>query len=121
MIWLRTNNGILFGVCGGLAKVFHIPVGILRLVWVLSTICFGFGAGVYILLAISLPREDEYWRAYDRRILGVCSRLARKIDLEVGLVRFLTLCSVFVSFGTTIIVYFILNFVLSDEPTNSEI
>lgn len=121
MIWLRSNNGMLFGVCAGLAKVFHIPVGVLRLVWVLSILCFGFGFGVYFLLALSLPREDEYWRAYDRRILGVCSRIARKIDLEVGLVRFLALCSIFVSFGATIIVYLVLNFVLSDEPTNSQI
>ena len=112
---------MLFGVCAGLAKVFHVPVGILRLVWLLSTICFGFGFGVYILLALSLPREDEYWRAYDRRILGVCARLARKIDLEVGLVRFLALCSVFISFGITVIVYFILHFLLSDEPSQSEI
>ena len=112
---------MLFGVCDGLSKVFHIPVGILRLVWVLSTICFGFGLGAYVLLAIALPREDEYWRAYDRRILGVCARLARKTELEVGLVRFLALCSIFVSFGFTVVIYFILHFLLNEESTPSGI
>lgn len=115
MIWLRANNGLLFGVCAGLAKVLHTPVGILRILWVVSALFFGVGAGAYLLLALSLPREDEYWRAYDRRILGVCSRLARKSEMEVGLVRFLALCSVFASFGITVVAYFVLHFVLSEE------
>ena len=120
MIWLRASDGVLFGVCKGLSKIFHVPVGVLRAIWIFAFLCGGFGAGLYILFAISLPREDEYWRAYDRRVLGVCSRLARKTEMDVGLVRFFMLCSVLMSFGFTIIVYFLLNFLLDNESNRSD-
>ena len=115
MIWLRANDGVFFGVCKGLAKVFHVPVGLLRLIWIAAVLCGGFGIGVYLLFAIALPREDQYWRAYDRRVLGVCSKLARRNQIDVGLVRFFFLCSIFVSLGITVIAYFVLHFLLEEN------
>lgn len=120
MIWLRASDGVLFGVCKGLSKIFQIPVGVLRAIWIFAFLFGGFGFVLYILFALSLPREDEYWRAYDRRVLGVCSRLARKTEVDVGLVRFLVLCSALMSFGLTVVVYFVLNFILDNESNRSD-
>jgi phage shock protein PspC (stress-responsive transcriptional regulator) len=47
----------LGGVCGGLAPATGIESWIWRLMFVLTTIFFGFGALVYLLLWIFVPEE----------------------------------------------------------------
>lgn len=43
------------GVCGGLAKYFDIDVTVLRIIWVISVLVFGFGFWIYIILWAVLP------------------------------------------------------------------
>jgi phage shock protein C len=47
----------LAGVCGGLAKATGIEAWAWRLLFVLSTLAFGFGAVLYLLLWIFVPEE----------------------------------------------------------------
>jgi phage shock protein C len=47
----------LGGVCGGLAAVSGVESWVWRLVFVLFTLTFGFGALIYILLWIFVPEE----------------------------------------------------------------
>lgn len=117
---LRSADGIIGGVCSGLAKPFEIESGILRILFIGSTLLFGTGVGFYILLWIALPREDRAAKAYDSRVFGVCASLAKKLNMEVGLVRFLALISIFVSLGTTVIIYVLLYFILPSAKTLSE-
>jgi len=54
--WHRSQNGVLMGVCAGLAETLECPVGVMRLLWLLIAL---FTAGipvliVYILLGILL-------------------------------------------------------------------
>ena len=119
MKWVRSKDGALFGVCKGLAKTLDIPVGIFRIIWILSVLFFGAGLGLYLILAISLPREDKIVEALDPRLLGVCCKIALRTDVEVGVVRFLTICLSLMSLGATVVGYVVLYFVLEDKATQS--
>jgi len=119
MKWVRAKDGILFGVCKGLAKSLDIPVGAFRLIWILSILFLGAGFWLYMILALSLPREDKIKEASEPWILGVCSKIAQRSDMEVGIARFLAIVLALFSGGATIVGYIILYFVLEDKKTQS--
>ncbi len=48
------------GVCGGIAEYFNIDPTIIRLVWAILSIWFGFGILIYIIAAIVMPSFPEY-------------------------------------------------------------
>ncbi|RYE64827.1 MAG: PspC domain-containing protein [Oxalobacteraceae bacterium] len=52
----RTDRWIS-GVCGGLARASGVDAWVWRLVFVLFTLTFGFGAVIYVLLWIFVPEE----------------------------------------------------------------
>ena len=115
MKWVRAQDGAIFGVCKGLARAFEIPVGLFRLLWILSILFFGAGFWLYLLLAISLPREDKAVQAREPVLLGVCSKIAVRSQVEIGVVRFLTICLSLLSLGATVVGYVILYFVLAEK------
>ena len=115
MKWIRARDGALFGVCKGIARALEMPVGIVRLTWIACILLGGVGLGVYLLLAISLPREDKAYSALEPRLLGVCVKLAKKTSLEVGIVRFIALCLLFASLGLTSVLYLIGYFAMDDQ------
>jgi phage shock protein C len=47
----------LGGVCGGLAKVTGLESWVWRIIFVLFTVCVGFGLLVYLLMWIFVPEE----------------------------------------------------------------
>jgi phage shock protein PspC (stress-responsive transcriptional regulator) len=47
----------LGGVCGGLARVTGLESWVWRLIFVLFTVCVGFGVLVYLLMWIFVPEE----------------------------------------------------------------
>jgi phage shock protein PspC (stress-responsive transcriptional regulator) len=119
MKWVRANDGAVFGVCKGIARTLDIPVGLLRLIWIISVLFFGAGILLYLMLAITLPRQDKAAEALQPWILGVCSKIALRTDLEVGIVRFLAVSLSLISLGATVIGYVILYFVLDNKPNYS--
>lgn len=58
----RSRKGEIFGVCQGVADWRDLPVGVLRLIVVISIIATGIFPGIliYALLAIFIPLEPEY-------------------------------------------------------------
>lgn len=116
MRWVRASDGALFGVCKGLARALDIPVGLFRLIWILSVLFLGAGFFLYFMFALSLPREDKTVEALDPWLLGVCSKIALRTNLEVGIVRFIALALALLSLGATIVGYVVLYFVLDDKP-----
>ena len=117
MKWVRSSDGAIAGVCKGLARTLGISVGIFRLMWLISIVFFGVGIALYLMLAVSLPREDRQAEALEPWILGVCSKIALRTGLEIGIVRFLAISVALMSFGATLIGYFVLYFVMDDEET----
>jgi phage shock protein PspC (stress-responsive transcriptional regulator) len=116
--WVKARDGAIFGVCKGLARTLEIPVGLFRVFWVLSILFLGAGIGLYILLAVSLPSEDKLDRALEPMFLGVCSKIAVRTELEIGIVRFLALALLLLSLGATFVGYIILYFVLDEKAAS---
>ena len=117
--WVRAQDGAIFGVCKGLARSLDISVGLFRLLWLLSILFLGAGFWLYILLSVSLPREDKAVEALDAKLLGVCAKLTVRTSLEIGIVRFLAICLALISFGATIVGYIVLYFVLDNPQAQS--
>ena len=49
----------LSGVCGGLAEYLNVDPTIIRLIWVLVTLCAGAGLVAYIACALIVPEKPE--------------------------------------------------------------
>lgn len=52
------NNRIICGVCGGIGEYFNIDPTVIRLIWVILSVC-GIGSGiiVYIIAAVIMPES----------------------------------------------------------------
>ncbi len=54
----------LAGVCTGIADYFKLDVNIIRLIWVLFTLCGGAGIILYIIAALLIPEEPAAIEEY---------------------------------------------------------
>lgn len=117
--WVRSNDGWIAGVCQGLGERFDVNPGLLRLIWMASILFFGVGLVFYFILALCLPLEGKEDEALEPRFLGVCSRLSQRMDIDVGLVRSLCVIIGLGSFGTTMLAYVLVHFLISSEKTSS--
>lgn len=119
--WVRSNDGWLAGVCQGLAVRFGVEPWIMRAAWLASIVFLGFGVLVYILLALTLPREDQLHSSHQEKFLGVCRKISLRTGFDVGLVRFITAFLAVSSFGATMVGYLVLYFVLPDTVSESAV
>jgi len=115
--WVRSKDGWIAGICQGLGERFNIDPLWFRAGWVVAILVFGIGALAYLILAFTLPREDKILDSEQPKFLGVCKKLGERFDIEIGLVRALTVFAALSSLGIVFVVYFILFFVLPDEST----
>lgn len=51
------SNRVIAGVCAGLGDYFNIDVALMRVLFVVSAICGGFGFWLYIILWVVVPEE----------------------------------------------------------------
>lgn len=102
------------GVCGGIANHFGWDANIVRLVWLVLTICsLGFpGIIVYVILWIVMPSDNmvadfsdtgtnskRLTRSRDRWIAGVCGGIASYFGWDNSIVRLVWLILTICSFG----------------------
>jgi phage shock protein PspC (stress-responsive transcriptional regulator) len=113
--WVRSTDGWFAGVCQGMARHFSVEPWIVRGLWLVSIFWFGTGLFLYICLAICLPREDKIDEAMNKKLLGVCRKIAFKYDFEVGIVRLLFVLLAFSSFGLAIFFYLVMGLVMPKE------
>jgi phage shock protein PspC (stress-responsive transcriptional regulator) len=94
-LYRADNDKILGGVCAGLANYLRIDPAIVRIVFVLMTIGWGFGFLLYLILWMILPtkslpaavRKRLYRNSDDRVIGGVASGLAAYFHIDVWIPR----------------------------------
>lgn len=55
----RTRNGVLAGVCGGVAEFFGLQASMVRLATLLLILFGGLSIWVYILLWLIVPKEPK--------------------------------------------------------------
>lgn len=56
---MKRGNGIIAGVCGGIAKHFDIDVTLVRLVFIILAISGGGGIVIYLLAVLLIPRDEK--------------------------------------------------------------
>lgn len=52
------NDKKIFGVCGGIAEYFDVDPTLVRLIWVIITLCGGAGLLAYIIAAFIMPYHN---------------------------------------------------------------
>ncbi len=58
---LRKNkNRMIFGVCGALGRYFGIDPTIIRVAFAVTSVVYGTGLLLYLILAIVIPAKDTY-------------------------------------------------------------
>ncbi len=98
-LYRAANDKLLGGVCAGLANYLKLDPAIVRLLFVLISIFWGFGFLLYIILWIVLPtkalatnaRKRLYRNPDDRVIGGVASGLAAYFHIDVWILHVLFL------------------------------
>lgn len=113
--WTRSSDGWIAGVCQGFADRFEVNAGFIRLIWLGSILFAGVGFLIYFICAFCLPVEGNEASAQKAKFLGVCLRLSHKTDMDVGLLRILAVVIALGSFGTTILAYIIIHFLLPKQ------
>ncbi|HHT87973.1 MAG TPA: PspC domain-containing protein [Clostridiales bacterium] len=58
-LYRSSTNRMVCGVCQGIAEYINIDPTIVRLLWVIFSIC-GVGVLVYIAAAIIMPVKEQY-------------------------------------------------------------
>ena len=52
-------------MCGGVAEYFNIDANIVRLIWVIVTLCsVGAGLMLYIVASVLLPKKSDVYPGY---------------------------------------------------------
>ncbi|MEG1545389.1 MAG: PspC domain-containing protein [Tannerellaceae bacterium] len=54
----RSDNGIIAGVCAGIANYFDLDPTIIRVLYVLMFFFMGFGLMLYIILWLVIPKKQ---------------------------------------------------------------
>jgi len=104
------NNKLLGGVCAGLANHFGVDILVVRVLFVLFTLAFGFGIIAYLILWVAVPstastaigsvRKRLFRDPENKLIGGVCGGLASYFGVNVWIPRILFLIP-FLSFVTS--------------------
>lgn len=57
VLYRSRTNRVIAGVCAGLADYFNIDIALMRVLFVVATICGSFGFWMYVILWIVVPEE----------------------------------------------------------------
>ncbi|MEP6713012.1 MAG: PspC domain-containing protein [Ferruginibacter sp.] len=95
------NDKVIGGVCSGLANYFGIDVVVVRIIFVVLAVSFGFGLIPYLILWIAVPstattvigsaRKKLYRDSDNKYVAGVCSGIANYFGISVWIPRVLFL------------------------------
>ena len=119
--WSRAEDGIVAGVCQGIAERFEVDPWIIRIALLVSVLAFGTGLLAYFVLALTLPHENEALMPPQKKFLGVCMKISQSTGIDLGLVRALTVFCGIASAGITVVAYFVMYFVMESNDGNAVI
>jgi len=64
-LYRSRDNKVLAGVCGGIGEYFEIDLVIIRLIWIVLTMIWGFGLFLYIIAIFLIPLEPKEIKIQD--------------------------------------------------------
>ena len=56
-LYKSSRDKKLCGVCGGIAEYFEFDPTIVRILWIIFTLCGGCGILAYLICALVMPKE----------------------------------------------------------------
>ncbi len=113
--FMRSANGVYRGVFAGAAREFNVSANFLRALWLLSIFGFGVGLFFYLVLGYTLPREAKLEEYEKPKALGGCVKVAKKTNLDLGLVRVITVFLFFASFGSSLVAYVLVALLIKED------
>ena len=129
---LYRRDGIVAGICEGLADRFGVSAIWLRLALVVVSLFGGTGVVLYLIYWAIVPRQDDivlepaitdaagrrtFRRTVrDKKLSGVCAGLARGWNADPSLIRFATLALFCASAGSMLLVYLVAVLVMPGTP-----
>ena len=54
----KSQNKKLCGVCAGFAEYFDVDPTVVRIIWLVFTLCGGSGVVAYLIAALLMPKRD---------------------------------------------------------------
>jgi phage shock protein PspC (stress-responsive transcriptional regulator) len=113
--FMRSADGVFLGVFAGAAREFQVSANFLRALWLLSFFGFGIGLFFYLVLGFTLPREDKLAEYEKPKALGACVKIAKKTNVDLGVVRTIAVFLFFASFGSSLIAYVLVALLLDSK------
>lgn len=129
-LYRDSANGMIAGVCAGLAKYFKVDVYILRFIWIILALFFGSGIFIYLAAILIIPKEPHLnneiemvdpgrekklsLKNEDKIVAGVCAGIADFYDIDVSIIRFLFIILTFI-YGIGLIIYILFLIFLTGE------
>jgi phage shock protein PspC (stress-responsive transcriptional regulator) len=119
------NDKIIGGVCSGIANYFKIDPSIIRVAFVLTTLGWGSGVLLYVVLWAILPgsklqagtRNKRLFRNPDEKVVaGVASGIASYFDIAVWIPRLIFALPLITGLGASLINAVFNVWFWSDEP-----
>jgi phage shock protein PspC (stress-responsive transcriptional regulator) len=111
----RSDDGWIAGVCDGIAKATDMPLGLVRGLFVVFIFIGFVSPFLYLMAWIALPKESDPTLGQRSMLLGVCLNISRRVDLDVGVVRIISVLLALFGSIVTGLVYLILYFAWRDE------
>lgn len=134
-----SKNGKISGVCAGIANYFDADVALIRLIFLTLLLFKGAGLLFYVICSLAMSSEDEMSESNEadnslnldkdteknkrksivrdtknEKIFGVCAGIAKYFNVDVTLIRIITILLTFV-FDNTILLYIILTLVMDTD------
>ncbi len=96
-LYRNENDKVIGGVCSGLANYFGIDVVVMRIIFVVLAVTFGFGLIPYLILWVAVPssasteigavRKKLFRDGEDKIIAGVCSGIGNYFGVNAWIPR----------------------------------
>lgn len=145
---LNDKEGKILGVCAGIADFVGIEIWMVRLGFILSVIFGGwFMIPAYFIAWFFMDKNQSsnlnesikkfkpnsainhfrnvdyrkklYKNTRERKFLGVCAGVADYLEVDVTIVRIITVLSMLIPGSVVVIGYFIAYFILDEKPKSS--
>jgi len=145
---LNEKEGKILGVCAGIAEFVGVEVWMIRLGFIASVIFGGwFMIPIYFIAWFFMDNSQTtrlsenikkfkpnatinhfrnvdykkklYKNTKDKKVLGVCAGLADYLEIDVTIVRIITVLAMLIPGSVVFIAYFIAYFILNEKPKPS--
>ena len=142
---LNEKEGKFLGVCAGIADFVGVEIWMIRLGFIISVIFGGwFMIPAYFIAWFFMDKDQSnnlgenlkkfkanttinhfrnvdykkklYKNSKERKILGVCAGVADYLEVDVTVVRIITVLAMLIPGSVVILAYFIAYFILDDKP-----